>query len=218
MDALKEAIATLGIPGSIAVVIVGVFGLLQLIGEFLEVKGKIVPEFLKVRKFFQRKKKEREEAAKLLTDVKTLLADVNSHYSADCIQERNEWMSKVNDTMSWVYDRAEVYDKSIESINKTLEAAAEKFGESIELTERLFIEASRDRIIDFAEKVSDPMRLVSREEFNRIFKVYDAYEAFLIERNKTNGEVEVAHTIIVEAYEEHMRNHSFTENRRNMDN
>lgn len=224
MDALNEAIAMLGIPSSVAIVLVGAFGLLQLIGEILELKGKVVPEFFKIRKFFLRKKKERQERETLLTDVKTLLSEaktqlesVNKHYSEDNITQRDQWITTVNTNMEWVHERAKVYDKSIEGIKDTLREAAAALKESTDMTEKLFIENSRDRIIDFAEKVSDPIRPVSREEFNRIFKVYSAYEAFLEERHKTNGEVEVAHKIITEAYEEHMKNHTFTENKRNYD-
>lgn len=217
MDAVKEAIAMLSIPSSIAVGLILLYIFMQIIGEIIEFKGKAVPEFFKIRKFFKRKKQERNESKALIAEVKTLLSEVNKHYSADCIQKRNDWMAKVDDTMVWVNDRAIVYDNSIQEIKDTLTQAAKSFDNSVELTERMFIETSRDRIIDFAEKVSDPLRPVSREEFNRIFKVYDAYEAFLEERHKTNGEVEIAHTIIEKAYEEHMKNHTFIENIKNLD-
>lgn len=46
------------------------FGLMQGIGEFLEFKGKIVPEFMKIRKFFKRKKEEREAIGKMPEIVK----------------------------------------------------------------------------------------------------------------------------------------------------
>ena len=41
------------------VVILG-FVIMQIIGELLEFKGKVVPEFIKIRKYFSRKKQERE--------------------------------------------------------------------------------------------------------------------------------------------------------------
>lgn len=55
-----------------------IFGIMQGIGEFLEFKGKIVPEFMKVRKSFKRKKTEREAVSKLpelLEEHKVLMAD-----------------------------------------------------------------------------------------------------------------------------------------------
>jgi len=75
----------------------------------------------------------------------------------------------------------------------------------------MFIQSSRDRIIDFAAKVVDENAPVSREEFNRIFKVYTKYEKFLEDHDMTNGEIDIAYRIINESYEKHMRNHSFIE-------
>lgn len=75
----------------------------------------------------------------------------------------------------------------------------------------MFIQSSRDRIIDFATKVADEKVPVSREEFNRIFKVYGKYEKFLEDHKMTNGEIDIAYRIIKELYEQHMRNHSFIE-------
>ena len=45
----------LGIPAKIALLIIGLFFVMQLIGEILEFKGKVVPEFVKVRKYFSRR-------------------------------------------------------------------------------------------------------------------------------------------------------------------
>lgn len=216
MDAIQSVIVTLGIPSSIAIGLVVIYGILQLIGELAELSGKVVPEFFKIRKYFQRKKKAREESEKVIQEVKQLLEHVHEHYSADNIQQRNDWMEHVNNTVQWVNEQSEVYDASIAEIKGALQDATTALNASVEMTETMFIEMSRDRIIDFAEKVSDASRPVSREEFNRIFKVYTAYEAFLEERNRTNGEVEVAYEIITEAYAEHMKNHTFTENLRHM--
>ena len=68
MNLIEEAIATLGIPGSIAVVIVIIFAVLQLIGEFIESVGKVAPAFLNIRKWLIRRHKikleEKQETAK----------------------------------------------------------------------------------------------------------------------------------------------------------
>ena len=53
--------------------------------------------------------------------------------------------------------------------------------------------------------------MVSREEFNRIFKVYAKYEKFLEEHEMTNGEIDIAYQIIKESYEQHLLNHTFIE-------
>lgn len=180
---------------------------INLVGEILEFKGKVVPEWVKIRKFFIRKKTEKEETVQTLREVKQLLADVNSHYSVDNIAKRDEWMC-------WVNNRAEVYDSSIVEITKNLTDATEALKDNTKMTEELFAQSSRDRIIDFATKVVSEDAVVSREEFNRIFKVYDKYESFLEERGLTNGEVDIAYRIITESYKEHMRHHTFVEDAR----
>ena len=113
--------------------------------------------------------------------------------------------------MNWVNDRAIVYDESIIEISKNLSDVTQALKDNTRLTEEMFIQSSRDRIIDFATKVADEKVPVSREEFNRIFKVYDKYEKFLEDHKMTNGEIDIAYRIIKESYEQHMRNHSFIE-------
>lgn len=194
----------LNMPTKVALIIVGVFFILQIIGEILEFKGKVVPEFVKVRKYFQRKKQEKIETAQTLKEVKTLLGDVNSHYSEDNIAKRNKWMD-------WVNSRAEVYDSSIDTLKDTLTEIAQALRDNTKMTEEMFVQNSRDRIIDFATKAGDEKSVVSREEFNRIFKVHYRYEKFLEERKLTNGEVDIAYRIIKESYENHMKNHTFVE-------
>ena len=61
MNLIEEAIATLGIPGSIAVVIVIIFAVLQLIAEFIEVTGKVSPAILNIRKWIMRRAKKRQQ-------------------------------------------------------------------------------------------------------------------------------------------------------------
>lgn len=194
----------LDVPVKIGVVVIGIFCVMQIIGEILEFKGKVVPEFLKVRKFFTRRKKEKEETAQTLKEVKQLLGDVNSHYSEDNITKRNSWMQ-------WVNDRAVVYDESIVGITQSLSDVTRALDANTKLTEEMFVQSSRDRIIDFSYKAADDSIPVSREEFNRIFKVYDKYEKFLEEHDMTNGEIDIVYSIIRESYEERMKNHSFTE-------
>lgn len=197
----------LNVPAKVAAVLVGIFLCVQIIGEILEFKGKVVPEFVKVRKYFERKKTERETLKQLpntLKNVQDLLNNVEKHYSEDNISKRDEWMK-------WVNDRAVVYDKSIDDITANLAAATQALQDNTKLTEEMFVQNSRDRIIDFATKASNDSLPLSREEFNRIFKVYHKYEDFLKERGLTNGEINIAHRIIGESYEERMKNHTFVE-------
>ena len=211
MGDLIKAIEFLGIPTTIAIVLVGLLLVTQIIGEISELLGKTVPEILKIRKFFARRKQEKKETAETLKEVKQLLGDVNSHYSKDNITKRNNWIQ-------WVNDRADVYDSSIVEITNKLSDATQALKDNTKMTEEMFVQSSRDRIIDFATKVGDETAVVSREEFNRIFKVYNKYEDFLIERKMTNGEVDVAYRIINDAYAYRLTHHSFLENIRGYDN
>ena len=194
-------------PTGIASVLVGIFLVIQIIGELLEFKGKIVPEFLKVRKYFIRKKKERETICKMpetLKKVTDLLNDVNFHYSEDNIAKRDKWMT-------WVNHQAEIYDFSIAELEK-------KMDKNNEITLSLLIDNKRNTIIDFASKIIDENYPVTREQFHRIFKIYEEYEDIIKENELTNGEVDIAFRIITESYEKHMRNHTFIEDIRGYKN
>lgn len=187
-------------PTKIAFVLVCIFLVIQIIGELLEFKGKIVPEFIKIRKYFKRKKQEKKQTVDTLKQVQRLLNEVNQHYSQDNITKRNKWME-------WVNSRAQVYDASVVELTELKEALAA----NNELTLDLYINTNRNRIIDFASKIANENTVVAREEFNRIFKVYNEYESILNKYNKTNGEVDIAYRVITESYEDHMKNHTFLE-------
>lgn len=113
---------------------------------------------------------------------------------------RDEWMQ-------WVNSRAEVYDEALNDLRELKDSLKS----NNELTLDLYINVNRNRIIDFASKVANEDSMVSREEFNRIFKIYNEYEEILEKHDKTNGKVDVAYRIISESYKEHMQNHSFIE-------
>ena len=190
-------------PTKIIIAIILLFVVMQIVGEVLEFIGKVVPEFFKVRKYFARKKQERTEINETLQQVKTLLNDVNEHYSADNITKRNEWMQ-------WVNGRAKVYDEAVSELTLLKETLVS----NNELTLDLYININRNRIIDFASKIANENNPVSREEFNRIFKTHKEYEDVLKKHGKTNGEVDVAMRIIEESYANHMKHHSFIEDKR----
>lgn len=194
----------LNLPTKIGLGVVGLLAILQLVGELLEFKGKIVPEFMKIRKYFSRKKKERENIAQTMRDVQSLLNDVNGHYSADNIAKRDSWMK-------WVDDRAVAYDTFIKEMSDKFADVTKALNDNTKMTEEMFVQQSRDRIIDFATKAGNKDVMVSREEYNRIFKVYDQYEKFLEDHKMTNGEIDVNYQIIKESYEERTRDHNFVE-------
>ena len=200
----------LGLPGWIAVVLVSIFLASQVIGELLELKGKVVPGFMKIRKYLKRKKDEKKENAETLKAVKQLLADVNVHYSADNISKRDAWMN-------WVNSRADVYDRSIVEIKDNLALVTAALQDNSKLTEELFVQNSRDRIIDFGILVADGEKIISREQFHRIFKVHEDYEAFLKKRGLKNGETDIAMRVINESYATHMRERTFLEDVRGYD-
>lgn len=193
----------LNMPTKAAIVLVVLFLLLQIIGEILEVKGKVVPEFVKVRKYFARKKQERETLAEVKTTldaVKQQLSEVNAHYSTDNIKMRDGWMNGVNKALSDINDWRKEFNQKLDKNNET--------------TLAILIENKRSEIISFASYVIDPEKPVTHEQYKRIFKSYDEYEAILEENEMTNGETTTAMRIIRESYETHMRNHSFVEDTR----
>jgi sugar-specific transcriptional regulator TrmB len=203
MGDLLKGIEFLGIPATIAVILVGLYLIINIIGCILDFKGKVVPEIINFRRYLRRRKEEKEKQAKLLERLAAKLESFEGHYSPEKIAQRNEWMD-------WVNKRAEVYDASVKELTKfkdTLEVTKE-------LTLDLYINVNRNRIIDFANQVVNEDVPVSREAFNRIFKVYNEYEEILEKYGKTNGEVEVSIRIIRESYEAHMRNHTFIEDSR----
>lgn len=193
----------LNVPAKIAIVLVGLFLVIQVIGELLEFKGKVVPEFAKIRKVFARRKKERillQKMEKTIDQVQLTLDDLNQHYSTDNIRMRDEWMRLVN-------SKLEQYDKSISELGVKLD-------KNNSGTLSILIDSKRSAIINFASLVIDESKPVTREQFNRIFKVHQEYESIIESNGMTNGEVDIALSIIKESYENHMRNHTFVEDAR----
>jgi hypothetical protein len=214
----------LNTPVGVATFLAGVFLIIQIIGELLEFKGKVVPEFIKIRKYFDRKKKEREASRKMVDvaddyaktkaensemrstigQVKILLEDVKSHYNDDSIEKRNVWMQGVDNKFADIYSKQAERDELIISLNK-------KIDRNNADTLSLLIDNKRNFILDFAEKATDMNHIVSREQYHRFFKVYEEYENLIEENHMTNGEVSIAHRMTVESYEERLRKHAFFE-------
>ena len=195
-----DYIEFLNVPMTAAILIIGLFLIMQLIGEILEFKGKVVPELMKVRKIFARRKRERQviqEVSVTLANVNKSLDEMNRHYSTDNIRMRDGWMKLVN-------SKLEQYDASIGELGRKLD-------QNNRDTLSLLVESKRSAIINFASVVIDENRPVTREQFNRIFKIHREYDTIIKEHEMTNGEVDIAVRIIKEAYEAHMRNHSFLE-------
>ena len=184
----------LNIPTRVAI------SVMQLIGEILEFKGKVVPEFIKIRKYFSRKKHEKQLLANVyqtLEDVKKSVNEFNSHYNPDSIEKRNKWIDGVN--------------KSLEQNDRLIKDLSEKLDKNNQDTLSLLVDSKRNAIINFASLVVDESKIVTREQFKRIFKIHDEYEEIIKANNLTNGETDIAFRIIKDSYEKHMRNRSFIE-------
>lgn len=207
----------LKLPASIAVILVGILLIMQIIGEIIEFKGKSAPEILKIRKYFARKKKERQALSKMtevldeyqhmsqtIQETKRLLTDFDMHYSKDNIAMRDKWMQEVNKHISESEEKRKEQDALMRKLDKKLD-------KNNDITLSILIEDKRNAIIGFAEKVVDENYPVTKERFNRIFKIYDEYEEIIEENGLTNGEVDISIRIIRESYETHLKNHSFVE-------
>ena len=204
---MTNYIEYLDIPTKVGVVIVAMFLVIQIIGEILEFKGKVVPEIMKVRKYFARKKQERQvlrQAPMIIQKFQQTLDEFNSHYSKDNIMTRDQWIKDVNKHILDSDKKKKEQDKWMQELNKKLD-------KNNCVTLSILIENKRSAIIDFASKVINEDYPVTKEQFNRIFKVYEEYECIIEENGLTNGEVDIAIRIIRESYEQHLKNHTFIE-------
>lgn len=193
----------LNVPSQIAIALIAVLFVLQLIGEFLNFKGKAVPEIMSIRKYFARKKSERKvirELPNTIQDLKNIVNNIDKHYNADNISMRDKWIDSVNNKLM-------MEDKLVRDLDKKLDEANKDIAS-------ILVDNKRDTIIDFASRVSNSSVLVTKEQFNRVFKLYKEYEDLISKNGLTNGEVDIAYRIIVESYEEHLSNHTFIEDTR----
>ena len=193
----------LNVPSQIAIDLIAVLFVLQLIGEFLNFKGKAVPEIMSIRKYFVRKKYERKVIRELpdtIQDLKNIVNNIDKHYSADNISMRDKWIDSVNKKLN-------MEDELVRDLNKKLDEANKDIVS-------ILVDNKRNAIIDFASRVSNSSVLVTKEQFNRVFKIYKEYEDLISKNGLTNGEVDIAYRIIVESYEDHLSNHTFIEDTR----
>lgn len=187
-------------PATVFMMVAFVYFIMQVIGDVLTFKGKVVPEFMNVKKYLAKRKnikKTIEHMPETIDDVKSLLDDVRQHYSEDNIAKRDDWMKQVN-------DRGATNERRINEISDKLDAQSEAILS-------LIIENKRSIIINFASHVSNTNNRFTREQFNRVFKIYGEYEDIIKNHGLVNGEVDIAYRIIVEAYEECLKTNNFIE-------
>ena len=136
-----------------------------------------------------------------------LFEDFTKLYSSDNMRKRKDWTDCVN------HDRNDYHEHKEENRRQFAEIKDE-LARNSEITLAMFIETKRNAIISFASKVADSNAIVTHEQFRRVFKIYDEYEAIIEEHGLTNGEVDVSIRIIREAYAERLKKHAFVEDAR----
>ena len=148
-------------PATIGAIIIGLLIVMQVIGEIIEFKGKTAPEFMKWRKVIKRKREEKQALKDLpikIQEFNDTLNKFNQHYSPANIKKRNDWMAHIN-------DKEEIYDEEIEKLSKLLAKVNQTVVD-------IQIDNKRSQIIDFARIASDDSIPVTREQFNRILKMF----------------------------------------------
>lgn len=221
---LVETLTPLGTGGIILLIILAVS---QLLGQIIEWCGKTSPIFLKIFKWLWQKRKEklqkRAAAEQTVADVRDLLDNVNQHYSADNIAKRDGWMQGVNTDLTWMHDRAIVYDASIErltsemnNMSATLVAASEQLEKLRKQSEEDHAQRIRNKIIEFTSKISRPDYQATKDEFNYIFRIYDEYEEYIQAHHITNDQINTCIEVIREEYADYLRNNRFLEAKRSL--
>lgn len=178
MGDIIKGIEFLGIPATIAIVLVGLFLILQVIGELCELTGKIVPEFLKIRKYFKRKKQEKENEKKLLERLAEKLESFEGHYSPEKIAQRNEWMHGVDDSVRCNDELIQKLDGKMDKLLETNEVLTTQ----LEQVKSNVLENEADRLrsdlFDCGNRCRRNIRL-HPEEMDHIRDVYRKYSEVL---------------------------------------
>ena len=200
----------LNIPTAWIVTIIGFIVACNIVGELFKLKGTLLPEFMRIRDYFKRKKMESDilhQLPQTLKDVQDELKEFKSMYSNDNINKRKQWMAEVDRKLK----ENETWIKEHNCFSHDL---AEKLDKNNEITISILINNYRSEILNFASKVIDERYPVTREQFNRIFKISKDYETIIESEGLENGETEIAIKIIKEAYTDHLKCHSFIEDQR----
>jgi hypothetical protein len=195
MGDLLKGIEYLGMPTTIAIALVGLFIVLQIIGEIVEVCGKAAPEFLKIRKYFKRKRKEKEENQQMIKDCRALLSEFNSHYDEDNITKRDKWMNKVDNSVKNNDQFMQTLDSKLDKIlsdNKSLKSQLEQVKSNVLENEA---DRLRSELFDCGNRCRRNIRL-HPEEMEHIRVVYAKYSNVLHQ----NGPGEAEFNFITDYY------------------
>ena len=195
MKDLISGIEFLGIPAIIATVLVGIFFILQIIGKILEVKGKVVPEFLNVRKYFKRKKQEREEMRRMVQECKQALVDFNSHYNPEKIAQRNAWMHEVDESVKSNDEFIQKLDGKMDKLLQTNEHLTSQLAQVKSNVLENEADRLRSELFDCGNRCRRHIRL-HPEEMEHIRVVYKKYSEVLHQ----NGAGEAEFKFIINYY------------------
>ena len=218
---MRNYIEYFNFPLGVVFSLMAIFGLIQGIGELLEFKGKIVPEFMKVRKWFSRRKREKEAQKKLpefldkfeskfneisetLVDVQALYKDIQVHYSEDNISKRDGWMLEVNKHIADSECRRVEQDKIMKDLSYKLDKNNAD-------TLSILIDNKRNYILDFTSKAVDMSYPLTKEQYQRFFNVHKEYEEIIEHNGMSNGQVDVAYDVVTKSFEERLKKHAFIE-------
>lgn len=174
MGDLLKTIEYLGIPTTIAITLVGLFLILQIVGEVIEFFGKIVPEFFKIRKYFSRKKTEKIEMTQMIKECKQIISDFNIHYDDDNISKRNKWMREVDQSVQDIQKLEGKIDKLL-VVNETLKTKLDKVETNVLENEA---DRLRSELFDCGNRCRRNIRL-HPEEMEHMRVVYHKYADIL---------------------------------------
>lgn len=219
MDKLLEV---LKVPASIAGVISIIFIILQVVGELCSIKGKIVPEWMKlihkIKEHRDQKKQDEKDRVQALKDVKILLNKVNKHYDEDNITQRNLWMTKVNENIEWTHERAQAYDSSIDKLTNSMSNVVIELERLRKQTEEDHAQRIRNKVIEFASKIARDDYRATKDEFNYIFRIYHEYEEYITAHHIQNDQINACIEIIREEYKDYTKHNRFLEAKRSLPN
>ena len=150
----------------LSVFLVGMFLALQVVGELLEFYGKAVPEFVKIRKYFARKKMERETLKQIpdtLREVQEFLDKDNREIqkAKDALEDMREARKHAN------YEDFFKFSESMESTQEWLDAEDwSRAGSMLDYLNQC-IEKALDYILASLPKAKQKERATARSLFIR---------------------------------------------------
>jgi hypothetical protein len=188
---LLKGIEYLGIPMTVAIVLVSIWLILHIIGFILDIKKKAVPEIINIRGYIRRKKEDKQ----MIRECKELLSEFNAHYNTDNITKRNDWMNGVNNSVKNNDALIEKLDGKIDKLladNESLKTQLHQVKSNVLENEA---DRLRSELFDCGNRCRRNIRL-HPEEMDHIREVYHKYSVVL----KQNGPGEKEFNFITDYY------------------